>query len=65
MLIHYRDGSAFGACSLHCAALELAYRPGKIPVKIQVADYHTKSWTSSPIIESNGAAKRRKEEERH
>lgn len=42
MLIHYRDGSAFGACSLHCAALELAYRPGKIPVKIQVADYHTK-----------------------
>ena len=42
MLIHYEDGSRFGACSLHCAALELAYRPGKIPVKIEVGDYDTR-----------------------
>jgi nitrous oxide reductase accessory protein NosL len=41
MLIHYEDGSRFGACSLHCAALELAYRPGKIPAKIEVADLGT------------------------
>ena len=37
MLIQYADGSQFGACSLHCAALELAYHPGKIPAKIEVA----------------------------
>ncbi|BBO85616.1 NosL family protein [Desulfosarcina ovata subsp. sediminis] len=41
MLIHYADGSQFGACSLHCAALELAYHPGKIPVTIEVADLNT------------------------
>jgi copper chaperone NosL len=41
MLIHYADGSRFGACSLHCAALELAYYPGKIPAKIEVADLGT------------------------
>lgn len=41
MLIHYTDGSQFGACSLHCAALELAYRPGKIPEKIEVADLNS------------------------
>lgn len=42
MLIHYQDGTRFGACSLHCAALELAYRPGKVPVKIEVGDFDTK-----------------------
>lgn len=42
MLIHYEDGSQFGACSLHCAALELAYRPGKLPTGIEVADYGTR-----------------------
>ena len=41
MLIHYAAGSPFGACSLHCAALELAYHPGKIPLKIEVADMNT------------------------
>lgn len=38
MLITYTDGSRFGVCSLHCAALELAYHPGKVPTKIEVAD---------------------------
>lgn len=42
MLIRYQDGSVFGTCSLHCTALELAYRPGKIPVKIEVGAYDTK-----------------------
>lgn len=42
MLIRYQGGSAFGTCSLHCTALELAYHPGKIPVKIEVGAYDTK-----------------------
>ena len=42
MLVHYEDHSQFGACSLHCAALELAYHPGKIPVKIEVGDFFSK-----------------------
>ncbi|MCL6622547.1 MAG: nitrous oxide reductase accessory protein NosL [Syntrophobacterales bacterium] len=42
MLISYSDGSEFGACSLHCAALELAVRLEKNPVSLQVADYNTK-----------------------
>ncbi len=41
MLIIYEDGSRFGACSLHCVALELAYYPGKTPAEIQVADYYS------------------------
>ena len=42
MLIHYSDQTTFGACSLHCTALELAYRPGKLPTRIEVADYGTR-----------------------
>jgi copper chaperone NosL len=42
MLIEYDDGSAFGACSLHCAAVDLALRLDKNPKSIQVADYNTK-----------------------
>ena len=43
MLIHYADGSQFGACSLHCAALELAYHPGKMPTRIEVADLNSRN----------------------
>jgi hypothetical protein len=42
MLIQFEDGSQFGSCSLHCAALELAYHPGKVPTRIKVADYNTR-----------------------
>jgi copper chaperone NosL len=42
MLIEYDDGSAFGACSLHCAAMDLALRLDKNPKSIQVADFNTK-----------------------
>lgn len=42
MLLTYTDGSEFGACSLHCAALELAVRLEKTPASIQVADYNTR-----------------------
>jgi len=42
MLLNFDDGSTFGACSLHCAALEMAYDPGKIPSDIKVGDYNSK-----------------------
>lgn len=42
MLVEYNDGSAFGACSLHCAAMDLAVKLNKNPQSIQVADYNTK-----------------------
>ena len=42
MLIEYDDGTSFGACSLHCAAVELAVNIDKTPKMIWVADYDTK-----------------------
>ena len=42
MLLHFEDGSKFGACSLHCAALDMAYDPGKVPAKIMVGDYNSR-----------------------
>ncbi|MHB8066653.1 MAG: nitrous oxide reductase accessory protein NosL [Desulfobaccales bacterium] len=43
ILIEYTDGSGFGACSLHCAALDLAQNIDKTPKAILVADYQTKN----------------------
>jgi nitrous oxide reductase accessory protein NosL len=42
MLIEYEDGTSFGACSLHCAAVELATNVDKTPKMIWVADYNSK-----------------------
>ncbi len=42
MLIEYEDGSTVAACSLHCAALDLALNLDKAPKAIRVADYNTK-----------------------
>ena len=42
MLIEYGDDSSFGACSLYCAAINLAVNIDKAPTSIQVADYNTK-----------------------
>lgn len=42
VLIEYDDGSRFGACSLHCAALDMAYHLDKGPVRIQVGDYDSR-----------------------
>ncbi|MEJ2039343.1 MAG: nitrous oxide reductase accessory protein NosL [Desulfosarcinaceae bacterium] len=47
MVVHYEDGTRFGSCSLHCTALELAYRPGKTPVKIEVGDYASEILTDA------------------
>ncbi|WP_243438261.1 nitrous oxide reductase accessory protein NosL [Fundidesulfovibrio soli] len=42
MLLEFEDGSSYGACSLHCAVLEMAVSLDKVPVKILVGDYGTK-----------------------
>ncbi|MDZ7698252.1 MAG: nitrous oxide reductase accessory protein NosL [Deltaproteobacteria bacterium] len=42
VFIEYDDGSDFGACSLHCAAIDMAVNIDKAPVKIWVGDYNTK-----------------------
>lgn len=41
MLIEYDDGTSFGACSLHCAAVELATKLDKTPTAILVGDYYS------------------------
>jgi nitrous oxide reductase accessory protein NosL len=42
MFITYDDLTEFGACSLHCAALDLATHLDKTPKRIHVGDYQTK-----------------------
>jgi copper chaperone NosL len=41
--LQYDDGSTFGACSLHCAALDIGFKIDKAPEAIQVGDYNTKA----------------------
>lgn len=42
VLVTYDDGSEFGACSLHCAAIDMAQEMDKAPQSIMVGDYTTK-----------------------
>ena len=42
ILIEYDDGTSFGACSLHCAAVDLANNIDKAPSSIGVGDYNSK-----------------------
>jgi copper chaperone NosL len=42
VLIEYDDGTSFGACSLHCAAVDLANNIDKAPRTIGVGDYNSK-----------------------
>jgi copper chaperone NosL len=42
VLVDYEDGSSFGACSLHCAAVDMAVHIDKTPKSIMVGDYDTK-----------------------
>ena len=42
VLIAYDNGTEFGACSLHCAAVDLAVNLDKTPKSIHVGDYNTK-----------------------
>jgi copper chaperone NosL len=41
-LIQYEDGTAFGACSIHCTAVNLVVQIDKTPVFILVGDYYSK-----------------------
>jgi nitrous oxide reductase accessory protein NosL len=43
MLLEYTDGSSFGACSIHCAAINLAQTLDKQPKAFLVGDYHKKN----------------------
>lgn len=40
--VEYDDGSTFGACSIHCAAIDMAVNIDKGPTLIQVGDFGTK-----------------------
>jgi copper chaperone NosL len=40
--IEYDDGSTFGACSLHCAAIDMAVHIDKGPKFIGVGDYNSR-----------------------
>lgn len=42
VVIDYDDGTSFGACSLRCAAVELANNIDKTPKTISVGDYYHK-----------------------
>jgi len=42
IVIHYRDKSETGLCSLHCAAVDMAVNLDKTPASIQAGDYNTK-----------------------
>ena len=42
VLIEYDDGTSLGACSLHCAAVDLANNIDKTPKFIGVGDYYSK-----------------------
>ena len=42
VLIEYDDGTQMGACSIHCAAVDMAVNIDKTPVSIQVGDFNTK-----------------------
>jgi len=42
VLIEYEHGSTVGACSIHCAAIDLATNIDKTPKTIWVGDYTTK-----------------------
>ena len=45
--LEYDDGSTEGACSIHCAAVDLAVNLDKSPKTIWVADYATKQLIDS------------------
>lgn len=42
VLVVYDDGTQFGACSIHCAAVDLAVNLDKNPASIRVGDYYSK-----------------------
>lgn len=57
MLIEYDDGTSVAACSLHCAAVDLAVNIDRIPSHIYVGDYGSRKLieaeTASWVIGGN------------
>lgn len=43
MLVQYEDGLVVGACSLHCAVIELDANPGRLVKALLVADRNSRS----------------------
>jgi nitrous oxide reductase accessory protein NosL len=41
-LVTYDDGTLFGACSIHCLAIDLVVNIDKAPARIEVGDYNSK-----------------------
>ncbi|MGD8252105.1 MAG: nitrous oxide reductase accessory protein NosL [Desulfobacterales bacterium] len=50
VMVYYEDDSAFGACSIHCAAIDMAAKMGLTPERIDVADVATRQ-----LIDADGA----------
>ena len=42
VLVEYDDGSTYGACSVHCAAIDMVVNIDKAPQAIMVGDFNTK-----------------------
>jgi nitrous oxide reductase accessory protein NosL len=42
VLVTYDDGSYFGACSVHCAAIDMVVNIDKAPQTVMVGDFDTK-----------------------
>jgi copper chaperone NosL len=49
VFIDYEDGSSFGACSMHCAAIDMAVNIDKAPGTIRVGDYGNKKLIDAEI----------------
>jgi copper chaperone NosL len=50
VLVEYEDGTRFGACSIHCAAVNIAMNLNKSPKSIRVGDYY-----STELIDAESA----------
>jgi hypothetical protein len=42
VLVEYDDGSTYGACSVHCAAIDMIVNIDKAPQAVMVGDFNTK-----------------------
>jgi copper chaperone NosL len=42
VLVEYDDGSNYGACSVHCAAIDMVVHIDKAPQAVMVGDFNTK-----------------------
>jgi len=42
VLVEYDDGSTYGACSVHCAAIDMVVNIDKAPQAVMVGDFNTK-----------------------